>query len=151
MPKELISYNRSLVGEFGQSLFEVIFAIGVAALVLVGITSLSAKGVRNSSFSKNNAQATKYAQEATEWLREQRDTSWSNFVSHASGNPICLGSSPPSWSGPCKITGTPFERRVTLTRDAANTNIIHAVVEVSWNDDQGFHSSRTVTTFTNWK
>ena len=42
----------------GQSLFEVVFAIAVVAIIISGVVALSATTVRNSSFSRNNALAT---------------------------------------------------------------------------------------------
>src|SRR3990167_5086879 len=131
----------------GQSMFEVIFAIAIAALILVGVTSLAATSVRNSSFSKSNALATKYAQEAVEWLRQERDTNWSQFSARASGSTISLGTIG-TWGGSCIISGTEFCRKVTLSGIATDT--IEATVEVSWSDNQVSHESRNITRFTNW-
>ncbi|MFV1917388.1 MAG: hypothetical protein ACC618_02840, partial [Patescibacteria group bacterium] len=104
----------------GQSLFEVIFTLAIAALIMVGIVSLAASSIRNSAFSRNNTQATRYVQEASEWLREQRDTDWSVFSGYASSAPgekWCLTSLAwPGSSGNCGTTtidGT-FTREVTL-------------------------------------
>ena len=144
--REQVSYVR------GQSLFEVVFAVGIAALILVGITSLSATSVRNSSFSKNNAGATKYAQEASEWLREQRDTNWNSFYAQASGSTKNLGTL--SWppGGSCNIPPDNFFcRKVTLSIVPLTTNTIEAVVEVERSDEQGLHSARTITRYTNWR
>ena len=143
-----VSGSRYPVTGRAQSMFEVIFAIAVAALILVGITSLAATSVKNSSFSTNNAVATKYAQEAVEWLREERDNNWNTFAANATGTEICLGSSPPSWGGSCKIPNAGLERKVTLT--TIPSGAIEAVVVVSWVDNQGVHSARSVTRFTNW-
>lgn len=136
--------------EKGQSLFEVVFAVGVMAIVLVGVISLAAKSVRTSTFSNSNAIATKYAQEAIEWLRKQRDDGWSNLSSRI--GTTCLSSNPLStWggSGSCPITGdTYFNRRVILTSISASS--IDAAVEVSWSDSSGTHTVRSVTKFTNW-
>ncbi len=57
----------------GQSLFEVVLALGVITAITVGIVSLTVSSMRNASFSKNKTLAGRYAQEATEWLRNQRD------------------------------------------------------------------------------
>lgn len=129
----------------GQSLFEVIFAIGITALVLVGALSLSTTSVRNSNFSKNNSLATKYAQEGMEWIREQRDSSWSNLTSHPGTS--CI-SNPPAWGGSCTIA-TGFSRNVTLTTISADE--INVIVRVTWQDGQGSHEVKSATTFTRWK
>src|SRR3989304_3745944 len=95
----------------GQSLYEVVFAIGIAAIIITGVLVVSTTSVRNSTFSKNNSQATKYAQEAMEWLRAERDVDWAIFYGHAgSCNIGSLG-----WGacgGDCNVSGTIYCRRV---------------------------------------
>ena len=164
----------------GQSLYEVIFALGIAALVLTGIVSLAATSVRNSAFTRNNAQATKYAQEATEWLRGERDADWGAFVGIVSANAVyCLDDSPlnpGSWSNPgiCggneyieDINGTTiFLRQVTFACFRTNpvppppfestgcsdpsVDNVEVAVSVSWNDAQGTHEVKSITRLTNW-
>jgi hypothetical protein len=150
----------------GQSLFEVIIALGVCALVLVGAISLSTSSVRNSSFARNNAQATKYAQEGVEWLREERDEGWDEFrQNHTRTN---LGSL--SWNATsCDIANTIFCRRIVsytcqffqagpppvgpVARNCgdATTNLIDVTIEVTWTDGQGDHNVRSATTLSRWK
>ena len=142
----------------GQSLFEVIFAIGIAAVILVAIASLAAKSIANSTFSKNNALASKYAQEGSECLREQRDnalrtTGWNAFKLQAT-NTKCLNGAAPNCiigSGMCDISGTPFRRGATFSNVVnLNGEEIRAIVIVQWSDGQGTHQVRNITTFTNW-
>ena len=152
--KFLFPIHCSLFTVRGQSLFEVIIAVGLSALILSGVVSLAATSVRNSSFTRNNAQATKYAQEAMEWLRGQRDSGWTNLSSHsdASGLFSCLNTLPPStWGSVCSgtITDTIFVRDVTLT--LVNSSRIDALVNVSWTDAQGTHNVESQTRFTNWR
>lgn len=141
----------------GQSLFEVVMAVCIVALMLSGIVALATVSVRNSSYSKNNTIATKYAQEVMEWLRLQRDQDWTGFLSHAStgsGKTTCLDSEPLSSWGPTitpcpQITSTIFSRLVTLKTDGSG-NIATATAEVNWTDGEGTHEVTTETTFTNW-
>lgn len=56
----------------GQSLFEVMFALSVAAMILVAVVALVATSIRNSTFSKNKALANKYASELSEWLKKEK-------------------------------------------------------------------------------
>jgi hypothetical protein len=142
----------------GQSLFEVVFALAVAGIVMIGIVSLAASSVRNSSYSRNNALATRYVQETSEWLRGQRDGSdWTSFSGYAdaSGVTYCLqslGSSLPSVSS-CGdtdyITGTIFIRELKLTLLSADT--VDVEISVEWNDAQGLHTTRSLTQLTNWQ
>jgi Tfp pilus assembly protein PilV len=161
-------------GVWGQSLFEVLFAVAIAAIILVGVVSLSTTSIRNTSYSNNNALATKYAQEAVEWLRGQRDEGFSIFQNHAADSTIyCLDASPFSWgnTGACSgsefITGTFFLRSVAFVCyktdptdptsfvsevcSDVDVNNIESTVEVKWTDTQGEHEVRTVTRFTDWR
>jgi Tfp pilus assembly protein PilW len=53
--------------ERGQSMFELVVAIAISALVIVTIVSLTTISIRNSNFSKNKSLASTYAQQATEY------------------------------------------------------------------------------------
>lgn len=64
----------------GQSLFEVVLALGLAALIMVALVTLVASSIRNTTFARKKTVATRHAQEATEWLRGQRDEGWDAFM-----------------------------------------------------------------------
>ncbi len=139
----------------GQSLFEVVIALGIISLIIVGVVILGTNSIRNSSFARDKTLATRYAQEATEWARGQRDNSWSTFYSHAADSLTwCLPSL--SWSkrGNCGttdiISGTPFQRQLIFTLDP-NPNNVQVAVRVSWSDGAGMHDVTSITIFTNWK
>jgi len=131
----------------GQSLYEVVFAIGIAAIIITGVLVVSTTSVRNSTYSKNNAQATMYAQEAIEWLRSERDASaWTIFAGYA-GVERNLGDL--NWASVnCTVGTTIFCRKTTLSIPSADT--VDALVTVSWDDAQGTHTVRSVSKFTNW-
>ena len=141
----------------GQSLFEVLFAIAIAAIILVGVVSLSSSGVRNSAFSRNKTLATRFAQETTEWIRRERDftNDWTAFSAHAGTH--CFSSTPiSSWApGGCgsNISGTIFEREAVLTVSTTTVagDTMDIFVTVSWEDAQGTHEVKTVTSLTNWR
>lgn len=59
--------------EAGQSLIEVIVAMTVGILVVTALTFATIFSLRNASFAKNSAQATKFAQEGIERVRTLRD------------------------------------------------------------------------------
>jgi Tfp pilus assembly protein PilV len=144
----------------GQSLFEVIFALALASIVLVAIVSLSVTSIRNSTYSKNSVQATQLAQETTEWLRGQRDVDWAAFLARANsaGRQWCISSLAwPSASGSCgpSVPNTVFTRSITLTSGDIDGNSIIDTVDadiiVSWTDSQGTHDSRNRARFTDWR
>lgn len=159
----------------GQALFEVVIALGVAILIIVAVISASVNSIKDSDSSKNLNVATRYSQEATEWLRGLRDQSWPTFLSKASASPgtiWCMydlnqGLIAPttqnvvSCQGPAKlISGTIYNRYVTLTildpapvpnpLNIQSNNIVQADVVTYWTDSQGSHQAPSSTKFTNW-
>ena len=138
---------------YGQSLFEVLLAMLVIGVVIVALVALSTASIRNASFSKNKELSTRFSQDAIEWLRAERNGDWAAFATRAQNPTWCINANPPSWpalAGSCgtdeKISGSILTREVRfMVIDAFN---IEAEVGVFWNDSQGFHEARTVTTFT---
>lgn len=145
----------------GQSLFEVVFAMGIAVIIMLGIVSLASVSIRNSSTSRDRTLATRYAQEAIEWVRSFRDTnSWIGLQAY-SGNPAkvwCVMTSPPAWpdladEGACDtddyILSTKFKREVALVDIDSFT--IEVTVTISWHDTQGDHVIQQGTRLTDWQ
>lgn len=134
----------------GQSLFEVVLALGVMTAIMVGIVSLAAGAIKNSIFSKNKTLAARYAQEATEWLRRERDTDFTLFAAHSPGT-YCFENLNGWPAGTCgssdNITGTILYREIILS----GASTITAEVKVYWTDAQGVHEVRSVTYFTDWR
>jgi len=131
--------------KLGQSLFEVVVAIGVAAVIVVALVSLVTRSIRNATFSKNKSLAASYAQEASEWLRGERDNNLIVFLQKsATGLTYCLPTADwPVSAGGCGsanfIQDTQFLRSVTFSRtwvvvNGSNKDIITADIRVSWNE-----------------
>jgi hypothetical protein len=147
----------------GQSMFEIMFALAISALVLVAIVSVSVFSLRNATFSKNKAQANKFAGETDTWLKIQRDfyPNWSDFYDQAlpdSPNDAvwCLKIltwSSPTFKGLCTdtdfITGTDFIRQMSVSDQDAGKGLKFTTI-VSWSDSVGDHSTTTTTVLTNW-
>lgn len=146
----------------GQSLLEVIFALGIAAVVLISMAGLATTSVRNSTFSKNSVTTTQLAAQATEWLRSNRDSGWMAFVARASspGTKWCIRDLAwPGAAGPCGstdyVTGTNYIRYIVLTSKDIDGNTVidtvDATIVVQWSDAQGLHESKNDTRFTDWR
>jgi len=136
----------------GGSLFEVVLALGVMTLITVGIVILTTHTVRNSSFSRNKNLASKYALEAIEWIRSERDKNINSFVNNAANPLYCLDSLTWTNVGACSsnefISESIFLRNLRLeTALISGKSEISATVIVSWTDAQGYHESRSTTTF----
>lgn len=151
-----LNKNRNQFFNRGQSLFEVVFAIGISALIITAIVILATKAVSNSTFSKNKALAGRFTQETSEWLRGQRDANWDDLAEKAQTPTWCLPSL--DWGlakvGICGATDTissnsNFSRELNfIVIDAQN---IESKVKVYWQDGQGLHEVSTVTNYTDWR
>ncbi len=136
----------------GQSMFEVVMALFIMALIIVGVVFLSTNSIANSAFSRNKTIAGRYSQEAVEWLRGQRDSDPTLFVTNATGT-WCLASLSFTSHAACGsgsvITGTVFKRQVVFTEDGSTADtIIKAEVTTSWTDSKGTHTAKSITEFT---
>ena len=137
----------------GQSLFEVVIAIGVIGIIIAGAVSLATTSIRNSTFARNKSLATRYSQEAIEWLRGQRDNNWVSFHTYTLSPTYCLDSLNWTKARVCNsgevISGTILTRQVTFS-NISNTSAT-AMVTVVWSDSQGNHQVSTSTVYTDWR
>ncbi|OGY10140.1 MAG: hypothetical protein A3A58_02445 [Candidatus Blackburnbacteria bacterium RIFCSPLOWO2_01_FULL_41_27] len=137
----------------GQSLFELIIAIGIGIIIVTAIVQLVTISVRNASFAKNKNEATRLAQQALEWLRTEKEKDWAVFYDRA-GNPAYWCFPTLAWTaGQCgssqTISGsTTFTRGATLDQedvDGNDTSVV--VVTVSWTEGGRTHQSSVTTQF----
>lgn len=144
----------------GQLLIEAIVATVIITLVLVALVSAITFSLTNAQYSRNKALATKYAQEAVEWLRKERDTGWYTFNSMApdTSTTYCISTFPANISS---LTGgvcagsyinddyDVFQREMTLTGNAADDRVT-VTVRVYW--QQGLRTEEVIvnTYLTKW-
>lgn len=70
----------------GQSLMELVVVIAVIIIVVSALTFATIASLRNAQFSKNQAQATKLAQEGIERIRALRDRDTANAINYIKGD-----------------------------------------------------------------
>lgn len=141
----------------GQSLFEVVVALAISTMVIIALVALAASSIRNANFSKNKTIASRYAQEATEWLRAQRDADPTAFALKT--GTFCMQTLSFDVAGSCNadmMISDLFNREVTLTSSIVSVggvdkNIITADVAVTWKDVQGDHEVKSTTEFSDWR
>lgn len=156
--------SKKLKVQNGQSLFEVVVAVAISALIMVSLVSLVSDSIRNAGFSRNKGIAGTYAQAATEWLRGQRDNDVDAFSINVQTPIWCLIdlSWTPSQVGSCsgeedQIGGTPFSRQATFSLDTVvdaggvAKDIVKVDVSVSWEDSSGSHVVTSTTNFADWR
>jgi len=147
----------------GQSMFEVVFALGIIALITIAIVSVSTVAIRNNVVSKNKSLSNKYLNEMNEWLRAERDKSFPTVYGHGSpgGSQYCLVDIGSGWSGAhphaCgdsdfMVDNPVFIRGFTLTTFtiAGSQKGINSEAYVRWSDAQGMHESRSNTVYSSW-
>ncbi|PIR60074.1 MAG: hypothetical protein COU68_03095 [Candidatus Pacebacteria bacterium CG10_big_fil_rev_8_21_14_0_10_45_6] len=139
----------------GQSLFELIVAIGVIGIVLLAIVNLIGNAISANNYARNRTLGIRYTQEGLEWLRGERDTSWASFMTRAaggSGRLWCISDLDWSHSGACSadaIGSTIFSREARLT--LISPTRIQVAVSTAWRDGSGSHESRSTIIYSDWK
>jgi len=131
----------------GQSLVEMVVAVGAMSLLLVALLSLMSLSLRNSRLAKDRSQAVALAQEGVELMRSYRDYDWSELLVLADGTNYNL---PDNWvveDGLAEVCANErqinnfFWRCVELTENSGQVEI---TVNVSWREGgQEFTTNQT--------
>jgi len=157
----------------GQSLLEVLTALGVASVVIVALSVLAVSALRNAQHAKAQAEAAKYVSEAIEEVRAVRDQrGWSDFSTYAvdacykvnrASSPWSLETSTVVCGGGGEAVGSSkFNREIKLERQdlaAGSPGCLGSnpcpgrkiTVSVYWTDAFGPNTSQATTILTEWK
>lgn len=140
----------------GQSLIEVLIALGIGVLVIVALVQSLVTSIKNSQFAKNQNLATRYSQDAVENIRSKRDNlGWSTMFSTYNNKTYCIGTGINSWtvkSGSCPVlTDTIFTREAKFSDPGSSLEKLLVEVTTSWTDSSGTHSSKQKTFLTKWE
>lgn len=135
----------------GQSLIEVVVAIGVVVVLVTGLVVGTTSALKAGQYTRTKSQAIKYSQEGMELARQLRNDSWAAFA--AKSGLWCLNKAG-SWTqsaGTCAVNiDNIFTRGVTFEWIAAKS-LMKVTVDVSWTDSGGSHNSPLVSYFSQWK
>ena len=117
----------------GQSIIEVIIALSLMALVVLGLVKVSIVSINNAAFARDQRAATQYAQEGLESARQCREE-----------NEIAF------WNRSCPALAAPndvkFTRQITYTQ--IEEGRMQVDVTVIWADSKGEHQSNLATYLT---
>ncbi len=132
----------------GQTLLEALIALATAVVIISAMTVIVLSSLGNAQFSKNQNQATQYAQQGIEFLKNLSQSNWSTFSAYNLTN-YCMPSDnslPPKTGQDC---GSPpnnvgiFSREVAIRQssDSLNTcsppaNSALVTVSVGWSDNK---------------
>jgi len=131
----------------GQILIEAILALALAVVIIAAISGAAITSVNNSSFSRDQNQATDYARQGVEVLRQQSQTDWTTFSANANGS-YCFGLNNTLTTGTCSPnigSNNYFVRQVQITQSSARCSSIatEVSVTVSWADSKCKNSGTT--------
>ena len=143
------------VSKSGQSLVEVVVALGVVVALAMSLITASLVTQRTSQQAKNNTQATNLVQQNIEQMRVFRDRR--GFDVLANGACWTLTSSDPdpanwSLSSSCPesitLSNTVFSRSIVIA-NGANSNQRVVTVTVTWTDSGGLQTIQNTTVLSN--
>lgn len=142
--------------QLGQTLVELVVAIGVVAAVLVALVSAVTSSLRYAQASRHRSIALKLAQEGMELTRRLRDTNgWSVFMTYATTNAgkWCVDVSgaftESDGTGTCPLSAeSPYWRLITFSFTDPAMNVTAAV---SWGERTTQSTVLLTTHFTQWK
>lgn len=155
-PESLNQIKMTTKNNSGFSLIEVLLFTVLFSLVFLGITSAMVSSLRNTKASQRRILATYYASELKDWLKGQKEVSFSNFPKSGTQ---CFNTSPiVGWgvTGNCgssfilgQGTDIVFKRYVTFT-DGTSTQV-NVTILVEWNEGNVVNSVPLSTRFTSWE
>ncbi|MCX6726102.1 MAG: prepilin-type N-terminal cleavage/methylation domain-containing protein [Candidatus Shapirobacteria bacterium] len=119
----------------GQSIIEVVIALAIVAIVIVGLVKVTTISMNNGSFARDQQTATKYAQEGLENARKLKEEDINVFWKKSGVETEIIGK---------------FVRQITYTIIEANQTMKVEVL-VTWQDSKGTHQSSLETSLTKWK
>jgi hypothetical protein len=131
----------------GQSLVEVLIALGIGTVIIVAVTVVVIISLNNAGFNKNENLANAYAQEGLEFVRQLKDRSWTAFWSLSGGPNFCLpengtqliNRTGPNCEGQGNISGG-FVREIRINNNNPNCSppspSSKVTVMVQWSDNK---------------
>ena len=134
----------------GQSLIEVVVAVGMFGLLLTAVLALISLSVKNSRLSKDRTNAVSLAQQGVELMRTYRDYNFTDLSGQANGTVYNLAENwtvGPALSSPCqeKNIYSYYTRCVKLSPG------IEVIVTVSWVEGSQTYQTVQSTNLSLWE
>lgn len=132
----------------GQSLIELLIAIGAISVILVSLVAVSTRSVANSAFGKIQIVANKKTEEQIERIRAYRDR---NGLDSLNCSATCFID-----ASLVKSNGSVIAEGITVWYSLVNPGTCpggnrEATVFAQWSDSKGTHQSKLVSCFSRWK
>ena len=118
--------NKFLETKSGQSLIEIVVAVGIIVVVLVGVADLISRSLSLSSFQANKNMAINVAQNQLNYYHQKRDLEPTKFFTSPN---------PDSDYSICVDNPSPTKFECTIDYDSTGiTNGTKMTVNILWND-----------------
>ena len=134
--------NSQLFSEPGQTLLEALIALAAAVVIISVMSVLVLSSLNNAQFSKNQNQATQYAQQGIEVIKNISQSNWTAFASYTLIN-YCMPSDnslSQRVGGSCGQNMGIYSREVTINQDSSScnpsSNNALITASVSWSDSK---------------
>ena len=124
------------------TLIEVVVAIFIIALVIVGVFTLIQRTIMDRAFIASQLQASYLAQEGIELVRNQRDENWLNGITPWD----TIDTS--AIDDPITLSGKTFTRTVALTTEDDKLTVI---ITVNWTERGRSGNVEATSELYNWK
>lgn len=140
----------------GVTLLEVLIFITILSLIFLGIAYSTVASLRKTDFSKNKILSARYAEELEEWMRGEKEATWSAFVAHSSASPgstYCFNDSELLWPALGSCDGSyglfeKFKREATLVGTGTQVSVS---ILVEWKELGNTYSVPLDTVFSLWE
>ncbi len=121
----------------GQTLIEVLVALGIIAVIVTALTAVVITSLGNTRYGKDQNLALQYAQEGLEVVRSIRDENYNVFASLANGD-YCLAknSRTLNTTGCANANVDNYLRRVNIANSGCAAGITRVTVMVAWRDSK---------------
>lgn len=135
--KKITKLNLHLVTLSGQSLIEVLVALGIISFIILAVATVVISSLNNTQLSKDQNMATKYASEGLEITRSIRNSNFATFGSYA--GTYCLPKDAETLGtsqGGCSQPNVDyFIRSIQIEHTpGCGANVSKVTATVSWND-----------------
>lgn len=121
----------------GTSIIEIVIAASLISMAVIAALSLANQSQKQNSYAKNLSEATKYATQGADWIRNEKNTLGWSTINTLSDGTYCLNDFPLDMtaiqSGSCDsashVDSTIFTREIEMVKSVDTINI---TVIVSW-------------------
>lgn len=121
----------------GTSIIEIVIATALISMAIIAALSLVNQSQKQNTYARDLAQATKYATQGADWIRNQRTELGFATLNSMNEGIYCMETLPISFTsletGACDdasfIQGTIFQREVSISKTVDGLKII---ITVSW-------------------